>query len=169
MSSRLRFRWRVFTSQTLFIGALVITVSGVIIYLAPHHHLADLMEWKVLGLTRQQWWDLHLTSMIVFMVPFVFHLFRFNWKAFLHYLGRTKRGTIRHPGETIATLLLTAVLIWGTLAGWPVTNWVIGLQEDIRIAWSQSWQRQKPEPSEQVPAVTVPDSLAASEETSITP
>lgn len=138
-----RFRWRPFTSLSLFIGGIVITVSGIALYVAPHHHLADLMDWRFLLLTRQQWWDLHLTSMIVFMVPFVFHLFKFNWKAFLHYMGRKSRGAVRNPVEVGLVLLVTVVLFWGTLADWKVTNWVLDLYEDIRIAYSQNWQEKK--------------------------
>ncbi len=145
---RYRFRWRVFTSLALFVGTFVVTLSGIALYVAPHHRLASLMDWKFLAITRDQWWDLHLTSMIVFMVAFGFHLFKFNWKPFLHYLGRKTRGAVRHPVELGLTVLLTLLLFVGTLRDWVVTNWVLDVYEDIRIAYAENWQEKQLQPGE---------------------
>ena len=140
-----RFRWRIFTSLALFIGTMVVTVSGIALYVAPHHRIANEMGWTLLFLDQGQWWDLHLTSMIVFMLAFGFHLFKFNWRAFLHYMGRKTKGAIRHPVELLVSVLLTVILIWGTLANWAVTNWVLDLHKWMRAEYVESWQEWRAE------------------------
>jgi hypothetical protein len=137
---RIRFRWRVFTSLIMFISTIVVTLSGVALYIAPHHRVAGEMDWTFMALDYFQWWDLHLTSMIWFMLAFGFHLFKFNWRAFMHYLGRRIKGTIRNPIEIVITVMLTVVLMWGTLDNWYVTNWVLDVHKWIRAEHFEVWQ-----------------------------
>jgi Domain of unknown function (DUF4405) len=139
-----RFRWRVFTSFILFVSTIIVTLSGVALYLAPHHRVADQTSWTFLLLDLQQWWDLHLTSMIWFMIVFGFHLFKFNWRAFWYYLGKKTRGAIRNPIEIVISILLTVILMWGTLDNWTVTNWVIDLNEWIRVEHFEKWRESQP-------------------------
>jgi hypothetical protein len=47
-----RFRWRVFTSFILFVSTIIVTLSGVALYLAPHHRVADQTSWTFLLLNE---------------------------------------------------------------------------------------------------------------------
>jgi hypothetical protein len=51
-----------------------------------------------MGLGKEEWGSVHILMAIVFLAGSLFHLLKFNWKVFAHYL-KTKRRGFRYTRE----------------------------------------------------------------------
>lgn len=73
------------TSLSLGISFLIMTYTGIMLFLCPHGRVAYWSDWHLFGLNKDQYGELHTTSMIVFVLFGILHIF-YNWKPILSYL-----------------------------------------------------------------------------------
>jgi hypothetical protein len=86
------FSFRTFTTFILAWTFLALVVSGTVLYVSPPARIANWTRWSVVAWTKQQWQAVRTLSAIVFLTGGLFHLLKFNWKAFVAYL-RGAAGT----------------------------------------------------------------------------
>ena len=55
MTSQKKFSFRGFTSFTLTLSFILISVSGIVLYIVPSGRVAYWINWKLVGLTRDNW------------------------------------------------------------------------------------------------------------------
>ncbi|PLY07115.1 MAG: hypothetical protein C0624_03770 [Desulfuromonas sp.] len=111
-----RFKWRSFVSLVLTASALVMLVSGLVIYVMPEGRIAYWNDWRLLTLDKEQWGAIHTLTSLLFTGFAVWHLV-YNWKIFLAYL-RDKAGQLwEGRRELVAALLVTLVFTAGSAAG----------------------------------------------------
>lgn len=115
----MKFKGKVFVSLLLTLSFFLAAASGIALYLSPRGRIANWTEWTLLGLTRTEWTDLHLIGMAVMLITGLLHLFWFNWKVLLSYLGKRVSGTLRHPVELALSVALFVVLFVGVRAEVP--------------------------------------------------
>ena len=111
----MRNRLKVFTSLTLFYTFLVISVSGMMLYISPKGRIANWTSWTVFGLEKEEWAAIHTVFVAVFLIAGIFHLVTFNWTAFTSYLKR-RENEFRYKYEILATTVLFAVTLVGVIA-----------------------------------------------------
>lgn len=80
---------RKITSLTLALSFLLMTYTGIMLFLCPHERVAYWSDWHFLGLTKSQYGDLHTASMIVFILFGILHIY-YNWKPIVSYLKEDK-------------------------------------------------------------------------------
>ncbi len=93
---------------------LVMSVSGVALFVAPSGRIARDMGWSFWTLSRGQWITLHLAFSAVFLMAAVIHLI-FNRKPIVNYLRIKSKKLGRLRWEWLAVLLVSAVVFWGSL------------------------------------------------------
>jgi len=126
---------RKITSLTLGISFLIMTYTGIMLFLCPHGRVAYWSGWKLLGLDKTQYGNLHTTSMLVFVFFGILHIY-YNWKAILNYLKDKAKKISFTKKEFLIALGLNIVFIVGTLSLIPPFSSFLNFEESIKDAWT---------------------------------
>lgn len=103
-------------SLTALFSFIIVAFSGTVIMLTPPGRLAEWAVWRVLGLTKEQHTNIHLAAACLFIITMILHIW-LNWKSIWAYIKG--RSAVKASGELLFSLVLTAFVIWGTLAYLP--------------------------------------------------
>lgn len=133
-----KFNIRRWVSLTLGLSFIVMTVTGFILFVVPQGKVAYWSDWMLWGLTKEQWGDLHITSMLLLSVTGIWHIY-YNWSPLLNYLkDRAKRLTFLKI-EFVAALLLNLVFVVGTLYTVQPMKGLLDLNAQIKAYWERSY------------------------------
>lgn len=127
-----KFNWRGTMSLLAAASFVVMAVTGIVLYVSPQGRVAHWADWRVAGLDKEQWGALHTTSSLLFMVAACVHLY-FNWRVFLHYIRVARQFNLKR--EMAATLLITAVVIAGTVWEVPPFSSIMAANTRIKAYW----------------------------------
>ena len=130
-----RFNFRTFTSFILAWCFLTLIISGAILYVAPPGRIANWTRWQLVVLTKEQWQAVHTLTAIVFLVGGLFHLLKFNWRAFLAYMKRKTESRLQFRNEMLASAALFLLILAGTIAQRAPFATVMAAGESIRQSW----------------------------------
>lgn len=130
-----RFNYRTFTTLILAWTFVALIVSGTILYVSPPGRIANWTRWSIFSLTKQQWQAVHTLSAIVFLAGGLFHLLKFNWKAFVNYLRKRSETRLRFRWEIVGSLGLFLLVMAGTIASLPPFGTVMVAGEKIKESW----------------------------------
>lgn len=122
-------------SFSLVLSFLVITVSGIILYLAPPGRIARWTAWAMLGFNRGQWEDLHTLFSYLFIILGFFHLLMFNWRLFFSYIRTRLEKRLNRKREMVSALVTFAIIFGFTLAKIPPVYSVMDLGNSISAEW----------------------------------
>lgn len=152
MSMKNKFNWRGFVSLYIALSFLIMTISGIILYIAPPGRVAHWSYWGLLGLTKTEWQAIHTIFTFIFVGFLGFHIF-FNWKPLIHYLkSKTKTGLKLHKELSLAIIL--SLLIFGfTYFEFPPFSTVMNIGEEITDSWSTE-ENEPPIPHAELLTVT---------------
>lgn len=129
-----RFHFRAFISFFVLVSALVITVGGVVLYLSPPGRIANWTEWRMLGLSKTQWQEIHTIFALLFVVTAGIHTY-LNWRVLLSYLRDRVRGGMGR-GRELAAASVAAVVVFGmTLGDAPPFSSVLAFGERLSYSW----------------------------------
>jgi len=126
------FSWRIFVSTGLFISLFVVFLSGIILYLVPPARVSNWINWKLLGLNKSSWEELHTIFSFLFAILAFFHALSINWRTFLAYL---KQKT-RRMKEFSYAIALSVVVFVSTLYHLPPVVYLITFGEYLSDIWS---------------------------------
>lgn len=129
------FNTRALISLLVTGGFLVMTVTGVVLYVTPQGRVANWIDWTLVGLGKEDWAAVHIASSLLFVIGGVWHLV-LNWKPFVHYLHQRIQGHERPRAEGLVALAAVVLLVWGTLAGVPPIRYLLDLNEAAKGMWS---------------------------------
>ena len=122
---------------------VVLTVTGLVLYVVPHGRVAYWVHWSLAGMEKEQWAWVHMMFGGVFIVTGVLHLY-FNWKPFKQYFADRIKGHLALKREVfIATALTVAIFIVSAL-NIPPASWVIDLNSAIKGSWVTSPELEPP-------------------------
>lgn len=126
-----------FTSLTLFWSAFVLFFSSVVLFIEPHGRVAFWADWRLLGLTKQQWDDLHICSGTLFLLASLVHIW-LNWPLITAYLTRRFRGASSAP-VVWGSLAVVAFITVGTWLGLPPMKQFLELNEAIKESHTERY------------------------------
>ncbi len=133
-----KFSWRAFISFGLFVSFFIIFITGVLLYLAPAGRVAHWVNWKIIGLDKNQWQALHTIFSYVFVILSVFHLFSINWKAFWSYIRSKTSEGLNRSRELYASLALMLFILFGTLWNMVPFSTVMDFGEYLTEMWEET-------------------------------
>jgi hypothetical protein len=122
---------RKLVSLLVTVGFLLLIVSGVVIVFSPTGRIAHRAGWSALGLFKEEWTAIHLTSSVLFLVGAILHGL-LNWRPLLRYLCPRLANGLPVSTELAAALVIGALFVAGTLAGVPPLSSLVDLRENIR-------------------------------------
>jgi len=136
-----RFSWRAFVSLYITWSALILLISGVILYIAPAGRIAKWTHISLLGLEKEEWQAIHTIFSFLFVIAIGFHLF-YNWKPFISYLKDKFKKAFALRKELYTTTLLTIAIFVLTLWNVPPFSTIM----DIGEYFTESWESEQTEP-----------------------
>jgi len=122
---------RKITSLTMLISFVLCILTSAILYITPHGRVAYWSNWRLWGLSKTQWSELHLNLGILFLLAGFLHVY-YNWKSITAYLrDKTKRIKVFTVNFNIA-LILTLIVGIGTYFQIPPMSTIINISESIK-------------------------------------
>lgn len=124
-------------SLTALISFAVLSYTGLMLFIGPQGRIAYWTGWRFLGLSKEQYGELHTTFMVLFVVAAVWHTV-LNWKVILGYLrDRARRIKVFTPEFTVAAVLgLTFFL--GTLFRVTPFDEFLAFEDGLKDYWEES-------------------------------
>lgn len=124
-------KFRKIISLTAMLSFMVLVMTGIVLFIQPHGRVAYWVDWRLWGLSKTKWDSIHIDAGILFFLAIVLHVY-FNWRNIVSYLkDKTKHLRVFNSNFNIA-LVLTALVVCGTIAGTAPFRWMMDLNESIK-------------------------------------
>lgn len=128
--------FRRFISLTISFSFLVMSYTGIILFLAPKGRVANWTNWELLGLDKTQYTNLHVTFMVLFLLGMIFHIY-LNGSSFLSYLKNRARTFSLLTKEFLLALSINLLFLVGTLYYWTPFEQFLDFQDEIKAMWEK--------------------------------
>ena len=129
-----KWHWRGLTSLFSLSGFLIMAVTGVVLFIVPQGRIAYWTEWKLMGMTKEQWGDIHVLSMFLFLTAAGFHVY-FNWKPLIGYLKDRAKGGVKLKKELSLALVVSVFVVASGIWRLPPLSYVLDVNATIKNAW----------------------------------
>lgn len=114
-------------SLTALLTFVMLTVTGIILYVVPQGRVAYWSEWRLWGLTKEDWAAMHILVSLLFLVVGIIHVV-LNWGPIVFYLkDRAKQRLRVFTPEFTLSLALTLLFALGAVYKLPPMRWVMDL------------------------------------------
>lgn len=121
---------RKITSLTLLIAGFIELWTSVVLYILPAGRVAYWSNYQLMGLSKTQWGDLHITVGTLLLIAAGLHIW-YNWKPIVAYLrNKAKQLKVFNVSSGIALIISLYVTV-GTLFHLPPMNYVLQLGESM--------------------------------------
>lgn len=128
-------KFRGFTSFMVTFSFLLLTVTGLVLFVVPPGRVANWHNWTLLGFTKDAWQTVHTVFAFIFVVFGLIHLFVYNWKVFLGYVRRKKEGVLNLKKELAFSTALTLLVAAGSFGELPPFSTIMKAGEGIKNSW----------------------------------
>ncbi len=122
---------------------LVLTVTGIVLYVVPQGRVAYWVHWSLAGMEKDQWAWAHMIFGALFIVTGVLHLY-FNWKPFKQYLADRVMGHLAMKREVFVASAAMLALFLLAVFNLPPASWIIELNGWVKAAWVGSPELEPP-------------------------
>jgi AraC-like DNA-binding protein len=92
----------------------------------------------MLGMTKEQFSQVHTTFMVLFIAASILHLY-YNWKPMTSYMKNKARQMIVFTKEMVAAAAITIVFAAGTLYELPPFSTFVAFGEGIKESWEKDY------------------------------
>ncbi len=127
---------RRFTSLCITFSFLVMTYTGIMLFIVPQGKIAYWTNWHMFGLSKTQYGNLHVTFMVLFLVGMVLHLY-LNWNPLMVYLKNKSREFSLFTKEFLLAFGFTLVFLLGTLYEVAPFKTFLDFEADIKASWEE--------------------------------
>jgi hypothetical protein len=118
---------------TLF-GFLIMSVTGLALYVMPAGRVAYWIHWEMIGLSKDGWGNIHILSSILFIVAGAFHI-GLNWKPLMNYFRDKVRRGLRLRRELALASILSAWIVASSLWPFPPLSYLLDFNEWLKSTW----------------------------------
>lgn len=125
------------TSLTLGISFIVMSFTGIMLYIVPQGKVAHWSEWSMLGMTKDDYGNLHITTTVVFLFFALFHIY-YNWKPLLSYMKNQSKKISFVKEEFLIALALNLFFVIGTFYMIQPAKAILDLNQDIKSYWAKT-------------------------------
>ncbi|WP_345972729.1 DUF4405 domain-containing protein [Sulfurimonas diazotrophicus] len=131
-----KFSLKKTVSLTLGLSFLVMSYTGIMLFFTPKGKIAFWTDWTLLGLSKTQYTDLHITSMFLFLTAGVWHIY-YNWKPLVSYLKTHAHRLNPLKKEFLAAVLLNLFFVGATMFHLPPMQSIVNLNTAIKDYWER--------------------------------
>ncbi len=127
--------WRAYTSLYMGYSLLLMTITGIVLYIAPPGKIAHWSNWMFLGFTKTEWEALHTIFSFLFVISGTFHII-FNWKPLINYMKeKTKQGVKLRKEFSLVTFTVIIFFFMTYLEVPPFSTFM-----DLGEYFTESWE-----------------------------
>lgn len=126
------------TSLTMLCSIIVMTYTGIMLFIAPPGRVANWANWKLLGLGKEDYAQIHITFMVLFVVMTILHVF-YNWKPITSYMKNKAKEMVVFTKDMIVALVLTLIFIFGTILAVPPFTTFLDFGNGIKHSWEKEY------------------------------
>lgn len=126
------------TSLTMFFVMLVMTYTGIVLFIAPPGRIAHWSNWEIFGLTKDEYANIHSTFMALFIFMTLFHIF-YNFKPITSYMKNRAKEFVFFTKDMIVALVLTLVFLIGTLFNLSPFSNFLNLGDGVKNSWEKEY------------------------------
>lgn len=119
------------TSLTAGLSFIVTVVTSVILYIVPQGRIAYWADWRLWGLSKEQWGNIHINTGVLFVLALGLHIY-YNWSPIKNYLKNKTKDLVVFTKDFNAALVLTLVCILGTHFEIPPLSSILSVSESIK-------------------------------------
>lgn len=118
-------------SLTAGLAFLVMVVTSIVLYIVPQGRIAYWADWRLWGLSKEQWGNIHINTGILFLLSLILHIY-YNWTSLLNSLKDKAKNWTIFTREFTAALILTLVCILGTHFEIPPFSSILAFNESLK-------------------------------------
>lgn len=119
------------TSLTSLLAFLLTVLTSIILYIVPQGRVAYWSNWKLWGLTKEQWGGLHINLGFLFLIFLCLHIY-YNWKPLTAYLKDKARKLKVFTREFNIALIIVLITALGTWMEVPPFSTVLDIGEGFK-------------------------------------
>ena len=119
------------TSLTSMLAFLATLLTSIILYIVPQGRVAYWSNWKLWGLTKEQWGAIHINLGFLFLLFLCLHIY-YNWKPLTLYMKDKARNLRIFTKEFNIGLIIVLAAILGTYFEVPPFSTVIDIGEGFK-------------------------------------
>ncbi len=131
-------KFRRVVSLLSLLSFLLLMVTSVVLYIVPEGRVAYWANWTLWGMTKSQWTDVHLNLGVLFLAAFCLHLW-YNWGPLTSYMRNAARRMVVLTREFNVALVLTALVVAGTLWQVPPLSSIVALSESFKAQAARTY------------------------------
>ena len=124
--------------MSALLSFLMLCITIVVLYIVPQGRVAYWADWRLWGLTKTQWGDLHINLGLLFVISIGLHIY-YNWKPILSYLKNKAKQIKVFTREFNIALIFLFVFVLGTYFEIVPFRWVLEISESIKDAAAQKY------------------------------
>jgi hypothetical protein len=126
------------TSLTAGLAFVLMVLTSVILYIVPQGRVAYWADWRLWGLSKTDWGNIHINMGLLFLIALALHIY-YNWKLIITYMkDKAKKLKVFTPDFNVA-LIITIVFAMGTYLMVPPFSWVIDLNDTVKDHGAQKY------------------------------
>lgn len=122
---------RKIATLTALLSFLLEMLTSVVLYIVPAGRVAYWSEWRLWGLTKTQWGNLHINLGVLLLISIVLHTW-LNWSAVVGYLKNRARQLRVFTIDGNVAILLCLLFALGTYFEMPPFSTIISFGETLK-------------------------------------
>ncbi|MGA1931872.1 DUF4405 domain-containing protein [Arcobacter sp. YIC-464] len=126
------------TSLTMLFAMLVMTYTGIILFITPPGRIANWSNWEIFGLTKEEYAQIHTTFMVLFVVATLLHVY-YNFRPMISYMKNKSREFVFFTKDTIVALGVSIVFLIGTLTQSIPFSSFLDFGTQIKDSWEKEY------------------------------
>lgn len=126
------------TSLTASLAFLMMVLTSIILYVVPQGRVANWADWRLWGLSKTDWGNIHINMGLLFLIALFLHIY-YNWKPLISYLKNKARQIKVITPEFNIALAITVALIVGTHFVVPPFSWMLSLNARFKDAGAEKY------------------------------
>ena len=126
------------TSLTASLAFVLMLVTSLILFITPQGRVAYWADWRLWGLTKTDWGNIHINLGFLFLIALSLHIY-YNWKPLISYLkNKAKQIKVLTPEFNVA-LVITILFVVGSYLVVPPFGWVMSLNDHFKDAGAEKY------------------------------
>ncbi len=130
-----KFNRKAFFSFLVLFVWIILILTGIVLYFSPPGRVANWVEWRFLGLTKEGWQSVHTVFSFSFILFGAYHLY-YNWTVFWSYIKLRVQEGIRMRRELVSSGLLVSVILVMVILGLQPFKAVVDFGDYLSNSWS---------------------------------
>jgi hypothetical protein len=122
---------RKITSLTASLAFALMVLTSIIAYITPQGRVAYWADWRLWGLTKTDWGNIHINLGLLFLIALFLHIY-YNWKPLISYLKNKAKQIKVFTPEFNSALVIVIAFVVGTHFLVPPFSWVMSLNAHFK-------------------------------------